>query len=196
MPKTSHQHFSVALLSKVNDKNWPETKIWKTSCVTFFQYILAKKTNRILITIYDLLWSWCTYPNPNRSKTPLTLFSSLKPSPSFHFCLDKISFSMPWMFCRKIQKKYIEFSTKNKQLLTNPQSKHFTIEPKSLQSPNWISLFLQFNEKFFMIFILKYLVKWQVLKIQKNVTFLKTFFVLLCIFDEYLILPFYPKNTV
>ena len=94
MPKTSHQHFSVALLSKVNDKNWPETKIWKTSYnVTFFKY-LQKKPN-----FDNHLWSWCTYPNPNRSKTPLTLFSGLKNPPpttqifeSFHFCLDKISF--------------------------------------------------------------------------------------------------------
>jgi len=167
MPKTSHQHFSVALLSKVNDKNWPETKIWKTSCVTIFQCILAKKPNRILITIYDLLWSWCTYPNPNRSKTPLTLFSSLKPSPSFHFCLDKISFSMPWMFCRKIQqKKYIEFSTKNKQLLTNPQSKHFTIEPK-IFTESQLNFFYSYNlTRNFVWYsywiISKYLVKWQV----------------------------------
>jgi len=117
MPKTSHQHFSVALLSKVNDKNWPETKIWKTSYnVTFFKY-LQKNQN-----FDNHLWSWCTYPNPNRSKTPLTLFSGLNNPPpttqifeSFHFCLDKISFSMPWMSTsKKSRKKYIEISTKKK----------------------------------------------------------------------------------
>ena len=122
MPKTSHQHFSVALLSKVNNKKLTWKKNLKTSCVT-----LRKTTTRILITIYDLLWSWCTYPkNPNRSKTPLTLFSSLNnPRPttqifeSFHFCLDKISFSMPWMStsCRKIHR--ILFKKISNFLLTN-----------------------------------------------------------------------------
>lgn len=145
MPKTSHQHFSVALLSKVNDKNWHETKIWKTSCVSNLFPILAKKTN-----FDNHLWSWCTYPNPNRSKTPWLYFqvsTTLPPQPRFLnlfiFVLTKSLFKCLecLLLVGKSRKKYIEISTKNKQLLTTtPQSKHYTIEPKSLQSPNWIFL--------------------------------------------------------
>jgi len=121
MPKTSHQHFSVALLSKVNDKNWPETKIWKTSCVTFFQY-LRKKTNQILITIYEAdvhtqiqiaakpPWlyfqvSTTLHPQPRF----LNLFISILTKSLFK-CLECL------LLVGKSRKKYIEISTKNKQL--------------------------------------------------------------------------------
>jgi hypothetical protein len=94
---------------------------------------------------------------------PDFIFKSQRPSPNPRFFNLFISVLMKYIFqcleCLLLVEKYIEFSSKNKQLLTNPHSNTFTIEPKSLQSPNCISLFLQFNEKFLMIFTLKYLVK-------------------------------------
>ena len=110
MPKTSHQHFSVALLSKVNDKNWPETKIWKASCVTFFQY-LRKKTNQILITIYE---ADVHTQIQIAAKPPWLYFQvskTLPPQPRFLnlfiFVLTKSLFSMPWMStsCRRNPEK-------------------------------------------------------------------------------------------
>ena len=168
MPKTSHQHFSVALLSKVNDKNWPETKIWKASCVTFFQY-LRKKTNQILITIYeaDVHTQIQIAANP-----PDFIFKSQPPSPLnpdfwiFSFLSWQNLFFNAlnvYFFVEKSRKKYIEISTKNKQLLTTtPQSKHYTIEPKSLQSPNWF-LFNSYNlTRNFLWYSYWNLMKWQV----------------------------------
>ena len=136
----------------------------KSKLCNLFPILAKKKTNQILITIYE---ADVHTQIQIAAKPPWLYFqvsTTLAPQPRylnlFIFVLIKSLFQC--LECLLLVEKYIEFSSKNKQLLTNPQSKHFTIEPKSLQSPNCISLFLQFNEKFLMIFTLKYLVKWQV----------------------------------
>ena len=124
----------------------------KTSCVTFFKY-LRKNNNP---NFDNHLWSAMKLmyiPIIQIAAKPPWLYfqvsTTLAPKPRylnlFIFVLIKSLFQC--LECLLLVEKYIEFSSKNKQLLTNPQSKHFTIELKSLQSLNWISLCLQFNEK-------------------------------------------------
>jgi len=144
MPKTSHQHFSVALLSKVNDKKIDLKKKFENKL-----YNLAKNNNP---NFDNHLWSAMKLmyiPIIQIAAKPPWLYfqvsTTLAPQPRylnlFIFVLIKSLFQC--LECLLLVEKYIEFSSKNKQLLTNPQSKHFTIEPKSLQSPNCISLFLK-----------------------------------------------------
>ena len=140
----------------------------KNKLCNLFQ-ILAKKT-RILITIYE---ADVHTQIQIAAKPPWLYFQvskTLPPQPRFLnlfiFVLTKSLFQCLecLLLVEEIQKKkYIEISTKNKQLLTtNPQSKNFTIEPKSLQSPNWIFFYSYNLTRNFLWYSYWNLMKWQV----------------------------------
>merc|ERR1712204_97912 len=92
-------------------------------------------------------------PKSNSQQNPPDfIFKSQQPSPQprflnlFIFVLTKSLFQCLecLLLVEKSRKKYIEFSTKNKQLLINPQSKHFTIEPK-IFTESQLNFFYSYN---------------------------------------------------